>query len=83
MHATTPAQIDKIKAEIARLGADHDGAGSAECICAQDCDDGRVRLYDDQASARLGAGQALEILGGLPDGAGTEAVWEALGGYDD
>ena len=77
-----PAEPSPIRAELNRLGASFRKAGAANYVSATFCSDG-VKLNgpprDRPRRSWLGPEwQALELLAGLPDEVGVEAVWRAL-----
>ena len=73
---------DPIRAELDRLGASFRKTGAADYISVTARSDGVKLTGQPREHPRrswLGPeGQALELLAGLPDGAGVQAVWLTL-----
>ncbi len=69
-------------AELDRVGASHRKAGTANYISVQlGVDEVKLLGPPREHPRRSWLGpdwQALELLAGLPDGAGVDAVWRAL-----
>ena len=78
-----PDDRSPVFAELDRVGASFAKAGSADCIRVQFGVDEVKLLGPPREHPRrscLGPEwQAVELLAALPDGAGVEAVWRALG----
>jgi hypothetical protein len=72
-----------VRAELDRVGASFRKAGAADYITVTEMEDG-VRLVGPprEHPRRYWKGpcwQLLELLAQLPDGAGVQAVWRAIG----
>lgn len=66
------SKVDAIRGELDRLDAD--GGDGIEV----DEETSLVRIYDTQVSDLYDPDAVLDALRALPDGAGFDAVWQAL-----
>jgi len=79
------SEIMQIERELARLGVDScaEGVPSGLAVNPVDDRDDLVGLGDDQVAVTLRARDALAALRALPDGAGWDETWQALGRLSD
>ena len=75
---------ERLRAEIDRVGASYGKVGAARYIQEAEVGGGEVWLLGpphERPRSRWSGVQAdaLGALAGVPDGAGPDAVWEALG----